>query len=135
MSVTWQCDKSQLDVQFAEDVDKLLSESPYNWYVTSGYRDRWEQLHLYRLYLAKKGGKAAPPGKSAHEFRLAVDVVLDGSDKPGLQMLWDTTSAGWLWLAWAVRKHPRLHSGMWFADWPHIERVNWKQHISVSEPA
>lgn len=128
--VIWQPSVNRLLLQseFAHDVDTLLRESPYTWYVTSGYRDRFEQARLYSAYKSGKGGKAAPPGKSAHEFGLAVDVVLDGSEKPGLQMLWDTKAAGWLWLAWAIRKHPRLHSGMWFNDWPHIERFNWKAH-------
>lgn len=132
MSVVWRCDKSQLEEQFAKDIDELLSESPYSWYVTSGYRDMWEQRKLYNLWKAGKGGKAAPPGESAHNVRLAVDVVLDDDKKPGLQMLWDTTLAGWLWLAWAIRKHPRLHSGMWFSDWPHIERVNWRAYARAA---
>ena len=124
--VIWQVSKYLLEHQFAEDTNKLLSDSPYTWYVTSGWRSSAEQEVLHELYLQGKGGKAAPPGKSAHEKGLAIDVVLDGSPKPGLQMLWDTKHEGWLWLAWAIRKHPRLHSGMWFSDWPHIERVNWQ---------
>lgn len=127
--VTWQVSRHLLDHQFAIDVNELLENSPYTWYVTSGYRSAAQQKILYDNYLAGKGGKAAPPGKSAHEHGLAIDVVLDGSEKPGLQMLWDTKHEGWLWLAWAIRKHPRLHSGMWFSDWPHIERVNWKNFI------
>ena len=133
MSVVWRCDRSQLESIFAEDVDALLRESPYSWYVTSGYRTADEQRKLYQDYLAKRGGKAAPPGESAHNVRLAVDVVLDSSEKPGLQALWDTRSAGWLWLAWAIRKHPRLHSGMWFEDWPHIERVNWRAYARLHD--
>lgn len=124
--VIWQTNRYLLHEQFANDAHELLTDSPYTWYVISGYRSLAEQKILHEKYLKGEGGKAAPPGKSAHNFKLAIDVVLDGSEKPGLQMLWDTKHEGWLWLAWAIRKHPRLHSGMWFADWPHIERLNWQ---------
>ena len=126
--IIWQVDSHLLQKDFALDVEKLLVDSPYTWYVTSGWRSTKVQTKLYELYKAGKGGKAAPAGKSAHEWGLAIDVVLDGSLKPGLQMLWDTKHEGWLWLAWAIRKHPRLHSGMWFSDWPHIERYQWEKH-------
>ncbi len=117
-----------LKTQFSNDVHELLEESPYTWYITSGFRSTDEQAKLHLLYLAGKGGKAAPPGLSAHNFGLAVDVVLDDSEKPGLQMLWNVKLAGWIWLKVAVKRHPRLHSGLVFGDWPHIERYQWKLH-------
>lgn len=117
-----------LKAEFRSDIEKLLGESPYTWLVTFGFRSLAEQLTLYNSY--KNGGpKAAPPGQSAHNFGLAVDVVLDGDpDKPGIQPTWDTKLAGWAWLFAKVAAHPRLKSGVTFGDGGHIERYKWKNH-------
>ncbi|CAB4165007.1 hypothetical protein UFOVP1537_44 [uncultured Caudovirales phage] len=125
MPVVWQCSKDKLDPTFCQDVDELLTLRPETWYVTSSFRGLAEQAVLYIRYQAG-GAKAAPAGMSAHNFGLAVDVVLDGSMKPGLQMNWDTGLPAWLGLRAAIAAHPRLHSGWSFGDWPHIEAVNWK---------
>lgn len=128
MSVVWRCRKEDLDPQFAADVDKLLADSPFSWYVIWGKRSLLIQRVLYEKYLAG-GPKAAPPGKSAHNFGLAVDVVLDDPSKPGLQMLWNNKLAGWVWLIAAVARHPRLHSLWKIGDYDHIERYRWHDHI------
>lgn len=117
-----------LEPQFYQDVVELLSHSPYSWYVTFGHRSLEQQAELYRIYRAG-GAKAAPPGKSPHNFGLAVDVVLDiDSDRPGLQASWNTVDAGWVWLFDALEAHPRLHSGVGFGDGGHIEKANWTAH-------
>lgn len=136
--IIWLCDKNMLQKEFADDVESILEPSIDTWYVTSGFRSLDEQSILYAKYL-RGGAKAAPPGKSAHNYHLACDVVPDGDiSKPGLQMMWDiikkvvglpsTNPAPWLWLRDAVKKHPRLHSGWSFQDWPHIEKVNWRDY-------
>lgn len=118
-------DPTKLHPQFRQDVEKLLTESPFSWYVTHGYRPLKEQLVLYNAYLAG-GSKAAPPGKSAHNFGKAVDVVLDvDPDKPGLQPSWDLKLAGWVWLLVKLTLHPRLKSGVSFNDGDHIEQYKW----------
>lgn len=122
--VKWLIDSSKLEPQFRTDIFILLSSSPYPWYVTSGWRGMKEQADLYMKYV-HGGPKAAPPGKSAHNFGLAVDVVLDDPNKNGLQMLWSIKLPGWIWLKAAVWKHPRLHSLWSIGDWPHIERYKW----------
>lgn len=137
MAVIWLCAHDGLKPVFFTDVHELLKDSPFTWYVTSGARSLQEQTALYKKYL-DGGAKAAPPGMSAHNYGLAVDVVVDGdSIKPGLQMMWNIAksviglknqAAPWLWLRTAVKAHPRLHSGWSFGDWPHIERYNWKEH-------
>ncbi len=43
-------------------------------HVNSGYRSLREQTVLYQKYLAGKGPKAAVPGRSPHQFRIAVDA-------------------------------------------------------------
>ena len=151
---------------FVEDVQKLLTESPFDWYVTEGYRSIERSNLLYDEYTngcivrtpggllacltgepdaefsvshqyqrikdAKgrvlRGPKAAPGGKSAHNYGLAIDVALDGDPKPGLQMLWNTGSAGWRWLKTSTVPHPRLKNGWSFGDWPHIERYKWQRY-------
>lgn len=140
MSVVWtqRADKKDLDAQFCYDVNKFLSESPYNWYVTFGYRSIELQAKLYAAYLAYDkylhhggpkvpfAGKAAPPGKSAHNFGMAVDVVWDSDSlHDGLQPGWNTKAKAWIWLKVNVYKHPRLHSLWSIGDWGHIERYKW----------
>ena len=125
-------DPSLLKKEFRIDIHKLLDGSPFTWLVTFGFRSLQEQEKLWQIY--RKGGpKAAPPGKSAHNYGLAVDVVPDGDDtKPGIQPDWtheDKDNVEWLWLFDAVWKHPRLHSGRSFQDASHIERLGWKQYI------
>lgn len=125
MTLHWNVTRRGLDLEFYTDVSKLLEESPYTWYVTAGLRSREQQQALYRRHLAG-GPLAAAPGKSAHEWGLAIDVVLDGSERPGLQMVWDTKHRGWLWLVRAIWQHPRLHSLWKVGDWPHIQSTHWK---------
>lgn len=127
MTVIWRCSAAGLRGDFWYDVDKLLADLPDTWYVLSGYRSMEEQQELYEKYLAG-GPKAAPPGRSAHNYGLAVDVVLDADgDKPGLQPSWDTKLPAWLRLRAVCYKHPRLKNGWSFGDWPHIERFNWRK--------
>lgn len=118
-------DPSLLAMGFKNDVEKFLRESPYTWGVTFGYRTLEEQDALHRKYLAG-GPRAAPKGRSAHNYGLAVDIVLDGSDKPGIQMEWNTKLAGWLWLKAASIKHPRLRTGWKYSDFGHLEAVGWE---------
>jgi len=127
MAIIWRCDKGLLRPTFSDDVEKLFKGSKYTFYALSGTRSMEEQKVLWEIYQAG-GPKAAPPGKSAHNYGLAVDVVLDVSDAPGLQPSWDTKLAGWLWLKQACFKHPRLQSGWSFGDWPHIQQYKWRQY-------
>jgi len=126
--ITYRVDPDLLKPAFRADVEALLDLSPFSWVVTYGYRSIAEQAELHTKYLAG-GPRAAPPGESAHNFGLAVDVVLDADpDKPGLQASWDTKHPGWIWLFNAVAAHPRLKSGQSFGDGGHIERYHWKEH-------
>lgn len=139
-----------LEPVFLMDVQELLEKSPYTWYVTSGHRSLEDQAKLFGqgrtvAQVLSKGlpaDTAAPhlpkvtnalPSQSAHNYGLAIDVVLDGDDnKPGLQALWDTKHRGWLWLKSETLKHPRLEGGWKFSDWPHIQKYQWKKYINWS---
>jgi hypothetical protein len=127
-------DPSLLEPQFRADLETLLAGSPFTWLVTSGHRSNAEQSRLWRVHLAG-GPKAAPPGKSAHNYGLAVDVVPDGdTGKPGIQPDWSGSSAAWAWLAKAVDAHPRLRHGRHFGDSPHIQRVRWQDFTGWNTP-
>ena len=121
--------KEGLQPQFLADVEAFLTASPYHWYVTSAYRSSAEQDKLYAQGRTTPGPRVtnARGGQSAHNFGLAIDVVLDADpEKPGLQPGWDTKLAGWLWIKSAIWPHPRLQSGWSFGDWPHIQRYRWR---------
>lgn len=126
--------REQLDPGFVADVEAVLTPGPYTWYVLSGYRTHEEQDALWQVYRAG-GPRAAPPGNSAHNFGLAVDVVLDSSDRDGLQPSWLTNAAGWQWLRQALAHHTTLLHGVAFNDWPHIERRGWKVLVNAATAA
>lgn len=125
--ISWgKVDPNLLDPIFWRDVAEFLASSSYTWEVRYGFRSLEEQDALYRKYQAG-GPRAAPPGRSAHNFGLAVDVVLDGDpQKPGIQPDWVTTHSGWLWLKAKSIPHPTLRTGWKYADYGHIEAVNWQ---------
>jgi D-alanyl-D-alanine dipeptidase len=130
MPITWKVDKAKLDPHFAGDVEALLRPDPGNWFVTYGFRTREEQAALYAKYLAG-GPLAAPPGHSAHEAGLAVDVTLvkGGHDD------WNYTDSDWRRLVNAVHMAPRLHSLDDHGDTDHIEAVNWRLIASQTAAA
>ena len=119
--IAWKVDRSKLREPFATDVDGLLAADEGNWFVTYGFRTRDQQAALYAKYL-QGGPRAAPPGMSAHESGLAVDVtlVVQGHDD------WDYVDAAWRRLVAVVYAHPRLHSLDGIGDTDHIEAVHWK---------
>lgn len=122
MSVRWDCRKDDLDPQFGEDIDGTLAASPFAWVVTYGFRTREEQAALYAKYQAG-GPLAAPPGRSAHNWGLAVDVAVLTPAGPS----WDYREDQWHWLWNACDAHARLHSGYHFGDDDHVQAVKWIQ--------
>lgn len=106
-------------------MEDRLNNSPFDWYVTEGVRSFARSALLYNAFLAG-GPRAAPPGKSAHNYGKAIDVVLDADpNTPGLQASWDIKLAGWVWLFAVLKAHPRLKSGAGFKDGAHIEQYKW----------
>lgn len=124
MSVIYQINRKLLQPQFDLDTNTVLANSPFKWIVTWGFRTLEEQAKLHDIYL-HGGPLAAPPGESAHNFGLAIDVVL--IDKAG-HWNYNTFSLGWIWLFAKILNHPRLHSGKGFGDADHIERYKWYLH-------
>lgn len=129
----WRVDANELEPGFRKDVEDVLA-SPYDWYATYGYRSLELQADLYKKYL-QGGPKAAPAGQSAHNFGLAIDIVLDASNAPGLQPNWDITRPEWQWLFKTLAAHPRLKSGVSFNDGGHIEKFNWRMYKSWANKA
>lgn len=108
----------QLYPPFRASVERLVAELRANgddWRVTSAYRSLAEQMKLRLLYLQGKGGKAAPAGKSAHNFGLAVDLTLYKAGKP----TWE--DADYDKMAAIADAFPGLRSGKGFGDRPHVE--------------
>lgn len=120
-----------LDGQFYYDAKELLDKLPDNWVVTESSRTMQRSNKLYINYKLNGGPRAAPGGISAHNYGMAIDVALDGNPiRPGLQAIWDVKNPAWGRLVAAIWKHPRLRSGKWFHDWPHIERYKWKDFVA-----
>ncbi len=129
-----------LEPVFFDNVDTFLEDSPHTWYVLEAFRPLERSAELYAAYKAWKdrtgprAPRAAPPGKSAHNFGLAVDVTPDiNIFKKGLQPSWDIRRKEWRWLKYASIPHPRLTVGWRFGDWPHIQRFRWKRHRHWSD--
>jgi hypothetical protein len=132
MSGDWsRVDVGLLNAQFYGDVYLLLKELPDPWVVTEGNRVISRSNALFIAYKLHNGVRAAPGGLSPHNYGYAIDVGLDGDvTKPGFQPNWKITNPAWLRLVNAIWKHPRLRSGKWYNDWPHIERLNWKDYTN-----
>jgi peptidoglycan L-alanyl-D-glutamate endopeptidase CwlK len=121
----------QLDLEFYSDTFNLLNDLPDTWIVTEGRRSMQRSNDLYVLYKLSTGPRAAPGGLSPHNYGLAIDVALDGEpEKKGLQLVWNIKHPAWQRLVSAIWKHPRLRSGKWYSDWPHIEKLNWKDYVA-----
>jgi peptidoglycan LD-endopeptidase CwlK len=151
--IVWRTvDKGELEPDFADDVEELLHNSKWTWYVTSGFRSHAAQdilygqgRSVYQLAQYNLTHVARPDlprvtnaraGQSAHNYGLAIDVVPDGDDNvPGLQPIWNVKLPPWLWLKQATLKHPRLKGGWSFNDWPHIERYKWYQYTNWRKPS
>lgn len=135
MPINWErVDKHQIDQRLVLELERSVGRMACWWWVLSGYRSLEEQRILYRKYLAG-GPKAAPPGKSAHNFRWAVDLVLDTDpNRPGLQPSWNVKLYWWLLLKKVVNANPYLRHGSDFGDWPHVEWRNWKRAAGESKP-
>jgi hypothetical protein len=123
-----------LEPRFRADVEALLAEDPDRWLITYGTRTLAEQAALYEAYLAG-GPKAAPPGRSAHNYGLGVDLVLDRDPwTPAVEMDWDIRHAAWQRLFLKLKAHPRLKSGVSFGDGGHIERYRWSARKNQMAP-
>lgn len=76
-----------VEVTVCERIEALidgLRQFGYSAWITSGYRDSRKQATLYDRWIhGKSKYPAAPPGHSAHERGLAVDL---GSTEEGLQV-------------------------------------------------
>lgn len=132
MALKWTVSQSLMDPQFLADVTALLQGSAYSWAVTYAYRTYAQQQALYDAFL-KGGAEAAPPGESAHEHGLAVDVAWL---TPGGGLSRDYTQPAFQWLFTAVAAAPRLHSGVTFPkpDEDHIEAYKWA-HEQDGQPS
>lgn len=93
--------------------------------VEYGFRDRTKQKELHEKFLRGKGGKAAKPGYSYHNYGLAVDMI-PFEDKDHDQVLdsaeltWNVSKPCWKAFSRAADLTGVIH-GRHFADHPHIE--------------
>lgn len=101
-----------------------------DYVATFGYRSYDEQARIYMAYRAGKGGRAAPPGKSAHQFGLAMDFCRDANLKmSGLQPDWREPAFAILGEEAAKLG---LHWGAGYGDRPHI---SWPGYVSAADLA
>lgn len=112
----------------AFDVAAACRARGSDYWATFGFRTIAQSDAMYVLYKAGKGPKAAPGGKSAHNFGLAFDFTLDGEPLiPGLQPVWH--SLDYNMLGEEARK-AGLAWGGGFGDPPH---VGWPGYVSGAQ--
>lgn len=127
--IDWAHFREGLDPQFAADMDEAYGKKPYTLVIVYGRRANAEQAHLRALYLAGKGGLAAPAGHSAHEWGYATDFDIKTAD--GRRLNWqEAHHPEWQDVWTTARAHPRLHTGHDFppvadADDDHIQSKLW----------
>jgi len=121
---------SRIDVSLIEPDFRLrvelalqeLSRSGVAFVATCGFRSAQEQDALYGSGRTTRGPiiTHARAFESAHQFGLAIDVVRDIDDKPGVQPSWH--AGDYLPLAMATKKFGLVWGGLWrFPDAPHIQ--------------
>lgn len=91
----------------------------HHYYVTNGFRSYETQAERYHAYKSGTGYRAAPPGRSAHQWGAALDFVPDRDlDTPGIQADWEARAYDVL-----VEESERrgLKAGRDFGDNPHIQ--------------
>jgi peptidoglycan LD-endopeptidase CwlK len=99
-----------------------------DYVATRGFASFGQQHHLRMLYLAGKGGKAAPAGLSAHNYGLAVDFCRDAdTTKPGLQPDWKDAAYD---ILGEEMQREGLVWGASFKDRPHIQ---WPRFVNASQ--
>lgn len=106
--------------------------------ITAGFRTRAEQQILwepYKLFKAGKGPRAptaAPPGRSWHQWGLAIDVVpykdLNNNQRLNLSEL--NWASPWWKDVGEVASRLGMRWGASFGDKPHIE---WHPNLSLDD--
>lgn len=80
-----------LDPEFQSSLAQFLggvSAQGIRYRVTSAYRSRAQQAKLYAAWRAGRSRfPAAPPGRSAHEYGLAADIVFAGGVESPMQIV------------------------------------------------
>ena len=100
----------------------------FDYYVTEGHRTYGRSHVLHQAFLEGIGPRAAPGGRSAHNFGLAVDLVLDVDvKKRGLQPSWTAEAFD---VAGEEATRLGLDWGKRFGDMPH---VGWRGFVSAAE--
>lgn len=139
--IVWGSYEDGLQDAFATAVEACLSPLVATWVVTSGLRTMAAQTALYAKGRDADGNVVdqsavvtdAPPGSSAHNWGLAVDVALQSGQGA---LSWDYSRPEWSILWAAIRASATLHSGEDFpagqTDPDHIERLNWRNFIPAS---
>lgn len=91
----------------------VLRRLGYRPVITSGYRSAAQQA---QLFASRRGGlPVAPPGRSTHNFGLAVDLVVPNAPAPLL-----AAAARFSGLVWAGRADPVHFDPFGFARWRQI---------------
>lgn len=119
-------ERVNLDLYYPPFLERLMVAKArartrgYNYVSLEGHRAYSRSDLLHTDWQAGKGGRAAPGGRSSHNFGLADDSVLDISPAPGLQPDWkDAAATVWgeeltrVSLHWGAGYGDRLHS-----SWP-----------------
>lgn len=79
---------------FRDGIAPAMAARGYSVSITSGSRTLAEQQAEFIAYRQGKGGRAAPPGRSAHNYGLAIDVLVRPNGFKGDPWAWASTSQG-----------------------------------------
>lgn len=119
-------DASKLDPEFHGMLLGLLGAIKAHgqtFVATYGYRSLEEQRDLYVKYQAG-GPRAAPPGKSAHNYGAAVDLARVVNGKV------DWAPGDYALLADLAPRY-RLATGAAYQDYGHVELEDWHKLVTA----
>jgi hypothetical protein len=122
---------------FSYGIQPAMSQRGYSCLIASSARTLAQQQQAYLAFKSGTGGRAAPPGQSAHNYGLAIDVLIRplGSYK-GDAWAWARTAAGSkaYQVLHTVAKHYGLDNIAAAApDDPfHLQAPNWRRLAGLS---
>lgn len=128
----WDVPQDGMDPTLIADLEGIKGD----WAVTSGLRTQaqqeadWEKGRAlqpdgtWAIVNADAVVTNSPPGHSAHEFGLAVDVARIATSR---ERVWDYKHPAWAEMWNFIDQSPRMHGGWHFpvADPDHVQSVGW----------
>lgn len=127
-----------LDLLYPEFLSKVLEVAAAcqargaEYFATFGLRSFDEQAALYKAYQAGTGGRAAPPGESAHNYGIAVDFTFNADPTSDVLNKPDWKAPEYQILGEEAQRAGLVWGGD-FSGQPDCPHVQWPGFVTASQ--